>query len=236
MVPPTGRQLTIAYGEMRAVVVEVGAGVREYVCGDRALLDGYGEGEMASGRRGVPLLPWPNRIADGRYRFRGEELQLPITQVGEHNAIHGLTSFVAWRQVEETAHRVELAVPARTFLETDGRGIPTGRRPVQDSGLDFRRGRPPGAQRLDHCFTDLERSGEGKAHVRFGDLELWMDAAYAYVMVFSGDTLAEPRRRRGLAIEPMTCPANAFQTGESLLILEPGAAWQGRWGLKLRTP
>jgi len=210
VVPPTGRQLTIAYGEMRAVVVEVGAGVREYVCGDRALLDGYGEGEMASGRRGVPLLPWPNRIADGRYRFRGEELQLPITQVGEHNAIHGLTSFVAWRQVEETAHRVELAttvhpqpgypfalelavayqldadgltvatsarnvgqaplpfgaghhpylapaqglvdaleltVPARTLLETDGRGIPTGRRPVQDSELDFRQGRPPGAAR-----------------------------------------------------------------------------------------
>src|SRR5919197_3467507 len=73
--PPTGRQLTIAHGEQRAVVVEVGAGIREYTCAGRALLDGYGEAEMANGRRGLPLLPWPNRIEDGRYTFAGRELQ-----------------------------------------------------------------------------------------------------------------------------------------------------------------
>ena len=63
-----------------------------------------------------------------------------------------------------------------------------------------------------------------------------MDPGYPYLMVYTGDTLAEPRRRRGLAVEPMTCPPNAFQSGEALLVLEPGARWRGRWGLKLRTP
>src|SRR5207302_10803185 len=64
VLPPTGRQLRIAHGVQQAVVVEVGAGIREYVWGGRPVLDGYGEQQMASGRRGLPLLPWPNRIAD----------------------------------------------------------------------------------------------------------------------------------------------------------------------------
>ena len=295
---PTGRQLRIAQGGQRAVVVEVGAGIREYAWGGRPVLDGYGEREMASGRRGLPLLPWPNRIADGRYRFQGADLQLPITQVAEHNAIHGLTSFQAWMPVEESPHRVRLAttvhpqpgypftlelevgyelaedgltvttgahnpgdrplpfgaghhpylapasrlvdavqltLPAATVLEADGRGIPTGRRPVAGD-LDFRRGRRIGELHLDHCFTDLEPSADGAVRVTVGDLELWMDPGYPYLMVYTGDTLAEPRRRRGLAVEPMTCPPNAFQSGEALLVLEPGARWRGRWGLKLRTP
>src|SRR5437764_11793227 len=61
---PTGRKLRIAQGGQRAVVVEVGAGIREYTWGGRPVLDGYGEREMVSGRRAQPLLPWPHRIAD----------------------------------------------------------------------------------------------------------------------------------------------------------------------------
>jgi aldose 1-epimerase len=51
-------------------------------------------------------------------------------------------------------------------------------------------------------------------------------------MVYTGDTL-EPadRRRTGIAIEPMTCPPNAFRTGVDLIELEPGATWRGTWGI-----
>ena len=48
-----------------------------------------------------------------------------------------------------------------------------------------------------------------------------MDAGYRYVQVFSGDTLPPARRRRSLAIEPMTCPPNAFRTGTDLIVLQP---------------
>jgi aldose 1-epimerase len=50
-------------------------------------------------------------------------------------------------------------------------------------------------------------------------------------MVFSGDTLPAPERRRGLAVEPMTCPPNAFRTGEGVIRLDPGESFTSRWGL-----
>jgi aldose 1-epimerase len=60
---------------------------------------------------------------------------------------------------------------------------------------------------------------------------LWLDDSFCYVQVFTGDTLPPAERRLGVAIEPMTCPANAFATGEALKILEPGETWQCQWGV-----
>jgi aldose 1-epimerase len=60
-----------------------------------------------------------------------------------------------------------------------------------------------------------------------------MDERYRYVQLFTGDTLAEPKRRRSVAIEPMTCPPNALVTGEALDILDPGATWTASWGISV---
>jgi aldose 1-epimerase len=110
--------------------------------------------------------------------------------------------------------------------------------PVDDAGpLDFRSPRELGDAVLDHCFTDLERDEDGLARVRLDtagggpQASLWVDASFDYLMLFTGDTLAPDARRRGLAIEPMTCPANALQSGEGLVRLAPGASFSGRWGI-----
>jgi len=50
------------------------------------------------------------------------------------------------------------------------------------------------------------------------------------LMLFTGDPLANVRRR-SLAVEPMTCPPNAFRTGDSLIRLEPGSSFAGTWGI-----
>src|SRR3954465_12276986 len=97
---PSGEQFELRFGEQHAVVTEVGAGLRAYSAGGRELLDGYGPDEMCRSGRGQVLMPWPNRIEDGRDEFNGRELQLPLTQVGEHNAIHGLVRWVAWTVAE----------------------------------------------------------------------------------------------------------------------------------------
>lgn len=55
--------------------------------------------------------------------------------------------------------------------------------------------------------------------------------SYRYLQVFSGDTLAPSRRRQGLAIEPMTCPPNAFRTGDDVVVLEPGQSHVSTWGV-----
>ena len=86
MIPPSGEQFEIAGGGRRAVVVEVGGGLRAY---DGVLL-GYGEAEACSSGRGQVLAPWPNRLADGRYEWEGEQHRLPLTEPGAGNAIHGL--------------------------------------------------------------------------------------------------------------------------------------------------
>jgi aldose 1-epimerase len=57
-----------------------------------------------------------------------------------------------------------------------------------------------------------------------------MDESYRYVMLFTGDPLPNVNRR-SLAVEPMTCPPNAFRTGDSVLRLEPGQETMSAWGI-----
>jgi aldose 1-epimerase len=106
--PPSGEQFEIAFEDQRAVVVEVGAGLREYSVAGRHLLEGYGVADMATGGRGQVLAPWPNRLQDGSYEFDGESHQLPLTEPEHGNAIHGLVRWVSWGTLEHEEHRVVL--------------------------------------------------------------------------------------------------------------------------------
>ena len=299
MTPPSGEQIEIVSGDQRVVVVEVGGGLRSYTAGGDDVLDGYAADLMCDSGRGQLLAPWPNRLEDGSYAFDGRTHQLPLSEVPNRNAIHGLVRWSAWAVAERApdrvvmAHRLrpqpgypftlelrteyavaasgltvrltatnagdgpcpfgcgmhpylalrtapvdplELRVPARTVLEANERSLPTGTAPVAGTRFDFREPRAIGAARLDHCFADLERSPDGRATVELRDPSrgarrtLWVDDAFPYLMVFSGDTLGDAARR-SLAVEPMTCPPNAFRSGDDLVRLEPGASWTGTWGI-----
>jgi aldose 1-epimerase len=129
-----------------------------------------------------------------------------------------------------------LLAPGRTVLHVDERGLPVGSDPVDGTEHDFRRPRPIGAAKLDHAFTDLQRGPDGLARVELRDpksragLTLWVDESYRYLQFFTGDPLPDVARR-SLAVEPMTCPPNAFRTGEDLIRLEPGASVTSAWGI-----
>ena len=130
-----------------------------------------------------------------------------------------------------------LSVPARTVLRSDERGLPIGAEAMEGTAYDFRKPRRIGSTTLDHAFTDLERDEDGLARVVLRDpdhdtqVSLWVNQSYRYLMLFSGDPLPNVRRR-SLAVEPMTCPPNAFRTSENLIRLEPGASFTGTWGIK----
>src|SRR5689334_4679504 len=94
--PPSGEQIEIRHGAHAATIVEVGGALRDYRVGDVAVLDGYRVDERCTGARGQTLLPWPNRLADGRYSFDGESHQLALTEPDKHNAIHGLIRWANW--------------------------------------------------------------------------------------------------------------------------------------------
>jgi aldose 1-epimerase len=131
----------------------------------------------------------------------------------------------------------ELTLPAARWQPTGDRGIPAG--PAQDVGgtpYDFRTARAIGDVRLDHPFTDLDRGPDGRAWIRLAGPErgirLWAGEGYRWLQVFTGDPLDDKHRRRALAVEPMTCPPNAFVTGADLLVLEPGETVQHSWGVE----
>jgi aldose 1-epimerase len=106
---PSGEQHEIIFGDQRAVITEVGATLREYWSGGRAVLDGFAVSEMCSAGRGQLLMPWPNRLRDGEYEFGGRRLQLPLNEPDRHNAIHGLVRWSSWLPVEHTQERIHLA-------------------------------------------------------------------------------------------------------------------------------
>jgi aldose 1-epimerase len=129
-----------------------------------------------------------------------------------------------------------LRAPGRTVLRVDERSLPVGREPVEATDYDYRRPTEIGATTLDHAFADLERGQDGRARVELRDpvsragLTVWVDESYRYLQLFTGDPLADVSRR-SLAVEPMTCPPNAFRTGEDLVRLEPGESHTSVWGI-----
>ena len=131
-----------------------------------------------------------------------------------------------------------LTIPGGTRLPTDDRGIPTGREDVGATGYDFRSPRRIGDIEIDTTYVDLERDAHGRAEVTLAapdgsrSVTLWLDEAFPYVEIFTGDTLPPDQRRTGLGVEPMTCAPNAFRTGDGLLVLEPGEQVTTTWGIR----
>jgi aldose 1-epimerase len=80
-----------------------------------------------------------------------------------------------------------------------------------------------GDEQLDEC-----RRWDGSHDV--GGVTVWADERWPYVQLFTGDL--PDIGRRGFAVEPMTCPPQAFRTGEALIRLEPGDGFEGRWGIR----
>jgi aldose 1-epimerase len=108
MTAPSGDQFEIAGGGYRAVVTESGATLRVLEYAGRPVLHGFAEDEMSGAGRGQLLVPWPNRIRDGRYTFEGRELQLGLTEPSRGNASHGLARWAAWTPEEHAASSVSL--------------------------------------------------------------------------------------------------------------------------------
>ena len=295
----SGEQFELRHGDQRAVVVEVGGGLRRYSVGERPVLDGFERDEHADGGRGQALLPWPNRLRDGRYVWDGEIMQLALSDAGLGHAIHGLVRWRNWQLLAWEPSRLtlglrlfpmagypftlgltidyelsdaglgvrtraenlgsaacpygvgfhpyltiggpidgaRLTLPAERMLVADERLIPVSSVAVAGSHFDFRAPREIGELELDACFHDLARDSSGRARVSLvgseASVTLWMDDAFDYVMIYSGDTLAPERRRCALAVEPMSCAPNAFVSADGLIRIEPMQTHTAEWGIEI---
>ncbi|MFZ0340797.1 MAG: aldose 1-epimerase family protein [Gaiellaceae bacterium] len=138
-----------------------------------------------------------------------------------------------------TIDRLRLQVPAREVLLTDERGLPVRSESVDGTDYDFRAGRAIGGTVLDNSFTKLEPDADGRVRIRLDDpaagigVTVWLDEAYPYLTLYTGDPRPDVARR-SIAVEPMTCPPNAFRTGDSLIRLGPGESAVSTWGIEPR--
>lgn len=302
MAGETGEQYEITFGAedtaARAVVTEVGAGLRAFEVGGTPYLETFpADGHPPLGS-GAVLIPWPNRVADGRWTWQGQTQQLELTEPALRNAIHGLTRHHPWQVVEHAGPRIVLAtdvavqpgwpVPLHTTISyaLDERGLtvthtvtnvgdapvpfgvgthpypragavdrdacqlqlaatswlplgpnrllPTGpARPVEGTDLDFRTPRPLAGRDLNNPLGGCEPEADGLVHHRLtgplGGVELWADPDFRWVQVFTPPDFGD-RGAGVVAIEPMTCPPDALNSGVDLITVDPGATWTGRWG------
>ncbi len=186
-----------------------------------------------------PGWPWTTefRVAYRLAAGRGLEVRTSVVNRSDQPCPFGVGWHPYLRALDDLVDGCLLTVPAATAYQADERGIPQHRAAVDATDLDFRAGRRIGSARLDVAFTDLARGADGRARVVLegpsGDpVVLWLDEQYTHLMVFTGDTLDdEARRRRGLALEPMTAAPDAFNNHDGLRILNPGETFEAAWGI-----
>jgi aldose 1-epimerase len=134
-------------------------------------------------------------------------------------------------------YELSLAVAAGTRFETDARLNPIRETTVDGTEYDLRAGRLVAGLDLDDAFGGVT-SVEGLSRHRLTApdgrfVELWQESDFAYVQVFT--TRIFPKDGglgTAIAVEPMTAPPNAFNSGQGLRWLEPGESWSGSWGIR----
>jgi aldose 1-epimerase len=285
---------------VRAVITEVAAAIRHLSIDGVELTAGYDDDTPPPFGCGIVLVPWPNRVRDGRWTHEGRTLQLDITEPRLGNALHGLLQNAPHALVERSESSIQLraqvfpqagypfrldtkvrytlapnglqvthtvrnvgsacapvAIGAHPFfaigdvptdeltltvsadrhIDVDHQLIPTGAASVEGTDWDLRDGRAVATLDLDDAWSGLTMAEGGSTHwLRAPDgraVSLWADDQFGYLQVFI--TREFPRRGElitAIAIEPMTAPADAFNSGEGLRWIQPGDCWSASWAIR----
>lgn len=301
---PTGIQFELEAqtpgGRATAVITEVAAGLRRFAVNGVDLVEPFAVDSTPPKGAGIVLVPWPNRIRDGKWTHQGTTLQLALSEPAKGNASHGLLRFSPYRTVLQSLSSVTLEatvfpqtgypflldtrvtyaltedgltvthvlrndgttdapvalgthpyfrigdvpsddlvmqVAADTHIDVDERSNPVGESPVDGTAFDLRSGRRVSELDLDDGFSGvLVADGRIEHSLTAPDgrqVILWGDENMRYVQVFTPRNFpgedGEPRT--AVAIEPMTAPADAFNSGAGLRWLQPEEEWTVRWGI-----
>jgi aldose 1-epimerase len=186
----------------------------------------------------TPGYPWPLSLrTTWSVRAEGLVATHEATNEGDTAAPFGLG---VHPYISLSGVRVEdlvLHVPAQSRLLVDARLLPIGAARVAGGEFDFTEPRVIGAAMLDSAFGGVMPEPDGRSVVTLSTVDgtrsvsVWADGAFRWWQVFTGDTLPPERKRRSVAVEPMTCPPDAFRSGRDVVVLNPGETWRGTWGI-----
>ncbi|MBA3265623.1 MAG: aldose 1-epimerase family protein [Nocardioidaceae bacterium] len=168
---------------------------------------------------------------------QGFTWRLTAVNVGDRAAPYGCSIHPYFVAGSGSVDAWSLELPATHYLEVDELLRPIRTRPVEGSQFDFRIPRTIRETQIDNAYTGLTfddrgfavaslRSEEGKG------VELRWDASCPWVQVHTADRPERELNRVGLALEPMTCPPDAFRTGTDLIVLEPADTHSVRWAAR----
>ncbi|MGW0432300.1 aldose 1-epimerase family protein [Micromonospora sp. NPDC003197] len=186
-----------------------------------------------------PGYPWPLALRTvWQVGTDGLRATHEVTNLGDDPAPFGLAVHPYLRLPDVAVDDLWLRVPGRRRLLVDGRGLPIGAAAVAGDGYDFTTPRRIGGLVLDTTFGDLDRESSGGSSVTLAsadgvaEVSVWADPAFGWWQMFTADSLAGERHRRSVAVEPMTCPPDAFRSGQDVITLVPGEPWRASWGIR----
>jgi aldose 1-epimerase len=136
---------------------------------------------------------------------------------------------------------LELTVPASSYFRVDDHLDPIAEVPVEGTSYDVRSPQRVGGLNFDTAFGGVEHANvaDGRGDVAWltsadgSRTTLWQSTAWGYLQVFTTHrmpTAAGPID--AIAIEPMTAPPDALNSGQGLIWLDTGDTWEGSWGLR----
>lgn len=159
----------------------------------------------------------------------GIEASLTATNDGESPAPYGCSFHPYFLPGSGLIDDVELGLEAHSWIElSQDRLLPVGPESVIPPEFDLRESPLIGSRHLDATYGAVARDSEGIAQVRFGQLDVWWDQTLPWVQVYTTPD------RDAVAIEPSSCPGNAFRTGTDLVVLEPHQSHTSTWGFRAR--
>ncbi len=137
-------------------------------------------------------------------------------------------------------------IDAGTYFVVDDQLIPVAERRIAGTDLDLRDGRPVTGTVLNHCYGDVHVvDGRSRYRLEASDgrvVQLWADESFGYVQVYvcpdfprAGSAGHAGGIGRAIAIEPMTAPPDAFNSGLGLRWIASGDTWTASWGIGLVT-
>jgi aldose 1-epimerase len=163
------------------------------------------------------------------------------TNVSGRRAPYAVGTHPFLRVGDTAVEQLTLTVPAATYFEVDENLNPTAESPVEGTLNDLRHSPAVGSLALDTAFGALTHASPAGGRGDSAWLEtpdgarttLWQDLDWGYLQVFTTSSFPRPEGLGvAVAVEPMTAPPDALNSGQGLIWIEPGATWQGQWGLR----
>ena len=143
-----------------------------------------------------------------------------------------------FRVGETPVEELTLTITGDRWVELDDKLNPVAEHSVEGGPYDLRAGRLVGELDLNTNFAGVTTGPEGSARLNTPDgatLTVWQDDPFGWLLSFTPrDFPGAGGRGLAVALEPMTAPADALNTGEGLRWLEPGERWEGSWGVRYR--